>query len=373
MDLMNKKTFRKLVLNLVGVGILACLLSFLDDNDMSSLSFFSSTEKEIDFQSSDFYNMVADSRAECVLDDRVVIVPIDDCDRIAIRQLIEDVALCQPAAIGLDVFFQFPMEGDSLLLQTLRNTPNIVLSRGIDYDEGNEGSVMPAYLLDSLPESQRGVVNLNVFHRYNVVRSFKPYYKTEGGSVPNFSVQLAKAAGRADVENTMREHVQDSDDVIINYTSREFDVISPSQVLARVEDINGKIVLMGALEEMQDTYRTPVEEVMPGVMIHAYALSTILQDNYQTTMPKWGMNVLSILLCVVFVLVKIWLDNYRANDLLMRIFQIVVILLLIYLGSYLFVKHNFILELSQPLLIVALGLFALDVWKGVLALFDMDV
>ena len=373
MGLMKNILRSKLVVNLVGIGILACILSWLGDSDMSELTSFSSTEKEIDFQSSDFYNMVADSRAERVLDDKVVIVPIDTCDRVAIRQLIEDVALCQPAAIGLDVFFQFSMNDDSLLLQTMRQTTNMVVSRGIDYGEEDEGSVMPAYLSDSLPEGQRGVVNMNVFHRYSVVRTFKPYYKTKGGDVPNFSVQLARVAGLTEVGNRMREHVQDEGDVIINYTSREFDVIQPSQVLERIDDISGKIVLIGALEEMQDTYRTPVEEAMPGVKIHAYALSTILHDNYQTTMPRWGMNLLSLLLCVVFVLVKIWLDNYRANDLLMRVFQIIVIVVLIYLGSYLFVKHNFILELSQPLLIVALGLFALDVWKGVLALFDKDV
>ena len=102
---------KKIVIDFVGIVVFALVLANVSfDGCISSLSDLMPVERDLDFLSSDFYQVVADARAEKVLDEQIVIVPIDKLSRREIGHLIEDVSLCNPLAIGLDVFFAFPMK-----------------------------------------------------------------------------------------------------------------------------------------------------------------------------------------------------------------------------------------------------------------------
>ena len=363
--------FRKFIINLTGIGLFALLLYNLPLLDFTSLASLRPEYRNIDFESSDFYSLVADAKEERILDDKVVIVPIDELSRQDIISLIDDINLCEPSAIGLDVFFQFPMEGDDKLMEVLRNTPSLITPIGVTPLENNMWQTMPTYALDSLNVTRRGVVNMNITHKYSVVRSFKPFYSTDKGEMAHFAVTLAQLAEPETVDNLRNSHGDNP--VIINYPAREYDVISPDDVLEHVDDICGKIVLLGALKEMQDMHITPVNDAMPGILVHAHALSTILNGNYLSYMPAWGLWLLGFILCMMMVTANMWFERFTGGKLLMRLFQVAMTLLIVYTGCALYIKYNFVLELALPLMIVTLGLAALDIWTETIKLMKKTI
>lgn len=362
----EKDMYRKFLINLTGIGLFALLLFNLPILNLTSLASLRPEHKNVDFESSDFYNLIADAREERALDDKVVIVPIDELSRQEIVSLIDDIYLCGPNAIGLDVFFQFPMSGDDRLVEVLKNTPSLITPMGVTKQEDGAWQVIPAYALDSMNIDRRGVVNMNIARQYSVVRTFKPFYATDRGDVAHFAVALARLAEGAVVDNLHDKYGDTS--IAISYPAREYNVIAPDDILERADDIKGKIVLLGALNEMQDMHITPVDDAMPGVLIHAHALSTILNGSYLSFMPEWGLWLLGLIICVLMVTANMWFERFTGGKLLMRLFQVAMTLLIVYVGCVLYIRFNFVLELALPLMIITLGLAALDIWTETLKL-----
>ena len=368
----NRKTVKRIAINFVGILLLAIGLSQVTTDDLSTLPYFSSAGIT-DYDSSDFYQFVANARNERLLDNHIVIVPIDTLSRMDIATLVEDISLCNPAAIGLDVFFGYVADHDSLLLELLKQEPRLVLPMGVDA-EGDEGwKARNAYLFDST-QQQRGVINLNISTPYSVVRNFRPYYQTDRGKIPHFTTALARMAvpeSETHLQQWLSQASHGEEDeegqvVYINYGSREYEIIEPSQVIEKPEALENKVVLLGTLNDMQDVHITPISEQMPGILIHAYTLSTILDADELTPLPKWAQWLLAIVLSLCFVMVSSASLNYRASNLFMRLFQIAMFLLVVVCGTLLFFHLHLIVDLTFPLSLIALGLLALDLWNGIL-------
>lgn len=361
--------FKRFLIDFLGIVTFAVVLANLSlEGYISSLSDLIPVGRESDFRSSDFYQIVADARAEKYLDDKIVIVPIDTMSRKRICQLVEDISLCNPKVIGLDVFFSFPMEGDDYLLDVLRNTSGLVAAIGGIEDNKNVMVLNDSYILDSLPYSNRGIVNMNVRRRYHVVRDFIPYYQTNRGTINHFALAIAAQAAPEKAKCARDYYEYNNVPVPIYYPSREFEVIEPGEIIERIDDLDGKIVLIGALHDPQDIFVTPTNDTMPGIMVHAYALSTILSEQYMNTMSKCVLWFWGLLISILFISIKIWLKKRSLENLLMRIFQVLLMLSITYIGCLLFIEYRYVIELSIPLMLVALGVAALDVWDDFLHL-----
>ncbi len=358
------------LINLLGIAIIAVLLSNVSFSGcVSSLAELQPAGRSIDFESSDFYQLVADSRAEKTLDDQIVIIPIDTLSRQGIRQLLDDLSLCEAKAIGLDVFFTFPMGDDDLLMQSLRSTPGLVTVMGAERADDHSWRVLPSYLLDSLDREARGLVNMNISKRYQVVRDFVPFYTTDHGEISHFVISLARQVN-PDVVVRLRDRLRDQESAAVPLycPSLEFDTISPSSVLERIDDIEGRVVLIGALNDMQDVFITPVSDTTPGVIVHAYALSTVLHEQYADTVPTWVLWLIGLFIAAVFVTLKMWLKRRSLDNLLLRSFQALAMFLIVWLGCWLFIRWHLVLELTLPLLIAAFSLAALEVWEDIFEL-----
>lgn len=368
----NKNKTKKILINLIGVLVLAIGLSCLTTYDFTAL--VTPAKRVVEYQSADFYQLVANSRHERELDSNVVIVPVDSLSRMEIAMLLSDVSLCNPAAIGLDIMFGYPSDGDSLILDLLHEIPSLVLPMGVEEEDHDTLAWMTkaAYLFDEIPLENRGVVNLDIISTYSVVRTFRPYYDTNQGRLPHLATALAQRAAPDAVERLQRmsEH-QDEGSVRINYDAREYEIVNPSDVLQHPEVMENKIVLVGLLNDPQDFHITPIGEYTPGLLIHAHSLSTILNGEYLTSLPQWAQWIVALLLCFCFVVARVFLADYRAGSLLMRVFQIVMLLLVVIIGAILFIHCHLIVELSLPLSLIALAFLALDVWKGILGIFNI--
>lgn len=358
---------KKIIIDLIGIFTFALILANISiEGCVTSLSDLAPIDRELDFKSSDFYQLVADARSEKVLDEQIVIIPIDKLSRKDICHLIEDVTLCNPRAIGLDVFFTFPMEDDAHLLKVLQNTPGLVVAMGVSQENSDNCRVDRPYLLDSLQNSLCGIVNMNVKRRYNVVRDFIPYYQTERGIIDHFSLALARHVDPSVAEHFLssyNKHPQSA--VSIDYPSREFEVIEPDDILEHIDELEGKVIMIGALHDTQDIFVTPINDAMAGIMVHAYTLSTILGERSARVLPQWILWIFGLLICIIFIIVKMWLKRYSIENLLMRFFQILIMFAITYGGCYLYIKHHYVLELSMPLMLTALGIAALDIWDDI--------
>ncbi len=118
-----------------------------------------------------------------------------------------------------------------------------------------------------------------------------------------------------------------------------------------------KIVFVGAAaEEMQDNKLTPffdyagLKQKMPGVELHANALSTLLRGDFLHPAPSWFFLVISLILAICAGLVMRWMHGLRALGLLilMGLFYGA----MVYAGFYLL---NILLPLSVPILTFALA------------------
>lgn len=358
---------RTILVKIIGVSLFVAILSQITLFDISALSFFSPTEKNFDFQSSDFYQLVADSRKERILDTNVVIVPIDGLSRQEVLILLDDVYQSSPAVVGLDAFFMYPSENDAPLDEFIQSHPNLIVPAALEAVGENMCEMIPAYLYDSLPLDRRGVVNFNISHPYNPVRDFVFKYETLSGDLYNFAALIAKYADPDSFAYLERRLARKGDiSVEINYPSREYKYIDACDVLLQSDELAGKVVLIGDLDNHQDLHVTPISDSFPGVLIHAHAVSTILDKNYHSKFSRWLLVLIAIALCLMYVVIKTRLGDKlnEANEIVMRIIQFLLLLFTIMIGSQLYIRCNLLLELSIPLIAVGLVQIALDFWNG---------
>jgi len=366
----KKSTFLKYVIDIAGLIFFMVLLSNITLMDIRSLSFFSPTEKNFDFRSSDFYQLVADSRHERKIDSNVVIVPIDGLSRQDILTLLEDIYISSPSVVGLDVFFSFPSENDAALYDFIQSHPNLILPMALETVGDDLYEISPTYLYDSLSTDRRGVVNFNIAHPYNVIRDFKVNYQTSSGEVYNFAAAISRLA-KPDAIERLQQILDERGEttVDIDFPSWEYTCVDPDQVLLRSEDLNGKIVLLGDMSNPQDYHVTPIGDNVPGVLIHANAISTVIHGSCHFKLSKWWQMFVAMLLCSLYVVLKKGLRYFGdADNMIMRIVQAILLFVAVLIGTRLYISHNKTLELSMPLIAVALVEVALDCWVGCLSL-----
>ncbi|MCM1150936.1 MAG: CHASE2 domain-containing protein [Alistipes sp.] len=357
---------KRYILRLAGMVMMAFGLSFFMIYDLSSVSFLSPMEKAGDFIVSDFYQFVANGRNVHALEDRIVVVSIDGLSRNEITATLEAVNFCNPRAVGVDLFFNYPQPGDSLLLQALRKTPGLVLPCIIPAD----GNTDLPYLYNLFPDSFFGAVNLEISTTQGTVRNFRPFFHTRAeGTVPNFVSLLARHTSHT-AYNQLCERLLPQE--TIYYPNTDFNILSADEVLQNAHLIEGKTVLIGTVADPQDMYRTSIRESMPGVLIHAHALATILQGTYIDRSPVWMGWLIAFALCTLIVALNSWLVHKEVGALIVRILQFMLLYAIAWTGCQLFTSYRIDIDFTRPLLMVSLGLVAVDVWIGTTSLIQMS-
>lgn len=357
------------------VTLLSLAFLTISINGVSVLSLFSPLEGDSDFQLSDLYTKVADRRPVLQCSDDVVVVATDGCRRSDIVDLIAALETFSPAAIGVDVNFRYPSEDDTRMIEVFDACENLTLPLILSQDsdgetfqvDENENSFLTSWL-----DSERfSVVNLERYTMWGSVRTFRPTYSTPEGVIPGFALRLAFLADPEKAEAfTSRKH----DSEYINYPSRTFEVLEPGDIInedGSLDDgvknsICGRVVLLGDLDNSKDVFPVPHKEMMPGVMIHAHCVDTILAGRGIDSMPMWLNIVLSVILCFVFALLHLSVERRLDNgvDFVMRVFQILLMFALYWLGCVLYIR-NYYVDMSLVLLMVVTSALSMDICSGV--------
>lgn len=334
---------------------------------LTSLAAFSSADDSTEINFTDIYDKVADRGAVRTLSEDVVIVSVDGCDRSRIAAAIDAVSFMEPSAVGLDLFFIYPSADDEALIQAIGGCKNMVLPI-------TDGETPLKSYFYPLSGCSYGCVNMNASSSNDIVRDYIPVFDVGPDKVPCMAAALAeKISGRRMPAGQTPERIW--------FPAIDFDVIEAEELVdedglpnLEVEGrIKDKAVLIGVVNDGSDMHRTPVAEEMPGIMIHAHILDTILHDRGINEVSEALNLVIAILCCLLFLRLhlffKDWLDD--VGEMIMRIVQFVLIYVFLVLGVNLYVRHHCLVDFSMTLLMLGFSLTALSIIKGTVYLFQM--
>ena len=364
----------KRLFKVFGITMLAFVLSMLLTTPaaFSITSLFSSPDQE-DFVISDFFTRMADHRPVRLLDSDIVLVDIGFTGREEIADALELLTLCGPRTVALDVLFEEPHEDDSRLLAALAATPSLVLPAGLDETHSpSEKKDKAAFTISSTgffyanSKAKLGAANLPGRFEHSTIREFRPSYNlADGRTVLSFPAAIAREADPEAFRMLQKRAETSGNDLeLVDFASREFTTIPIDRIADSPELFADKIVIIGSFSDIADSHKSPVNATMPGAMIHAYALSTILNGRYYDHTPPPLDMVLAFLLSFGVV----WMTagvNPRARGLFMRVLQMATVLCAVWLCYSLFADHRIIVDCSALLLSITFALFASDIWNGV--------
>lgn len=353
----------------VGVTMLALLFASMLSSPFTATvgGMFSSPERG-DFRMTDLYMQAAEGRPVRQLEDRIIIVDIGRAGRAEIADALRVISFCDAAAVGLDVNFAAPGPDaavDSTLIDAIYSMPNLVLPMGVaQADEKAEEFVVTdrpffAEMADGL---RFGVVNLPAEHENACIREFAvDYPMSDGMRIPSFVTSIAAAGGAECVDDMAR---RGNSRELIDYASREIEVMTFEDVEEHPERLNGKYVLVGSMEEAGDMHGTPISSYMSGVRIHAYSLSTLLDERWLAPTPKWLETLVAGVLCFIIIWLSLTIKS-GAKGLMLRILQLLFLFFTVYVGYTLYIERGVICDFTKAIMMLAFGLFALDAWNGI--------
>lgn len=307
--------------------------------DLGSLSYFAPAEKANDYETVDFYQTVANSRPQREYFEGMVLVPVDSLSRAEIAEVISAIAFCEPAVTGLDMVFDYPQPGvDDELRDAIAALPLAVVPD------------TAAYIYADVAGLRQGIVDLDAESRISIVRS----YKTPGTMAGELAAVVASGALPAAG--------------LLEFGTYDFEVVLPEEILESEDLLRGAIVLVGTLKDENDMHPTPVSTDTPGMLIHATAIASMLTDRPVRTSPEWFNWLLAIALCAVFVYFNLLLKQREGGELMMRAIQLAMLVMIIAVGSLVYLRMRLNIDFTRPLLMVGTAALAVDICCGVAVL-----
>lgn len=350
-------------LKIFGVTILAFLLSLiLFQPFVFSVTSLVSIPEKSDFNITDFYVIVADSRPIKTLDKNILIIDITQSDRDGIAEILDVLSFCDPLAVGLDVIFSESRGGteDDYLLTAIENCPNLILAASLTQESESSFNISETSFFQDSLRIPFGAINLPAKYPRATIREFPVGFPSSGGTIPSFATAVARTAAPDAAEYLLkRGNFLET----INYPSRNFEVIQPEELIDHAEDIHNRIILIGAVRDYYDIHATPTDSRMSGVMIHAYSIATILEADYIKKLNKFQNWLLAFLSCLAVIYLSLKLTS-GLKGIIMRVAQLGVVFLVLVVGYHFFITYNILIDFSYTLLILSFGLFACDIWNG---------
>ena len=267
----------------------------------------------------------------------------------------------------MDIHFEEPTEDDSRLLGALQSVPNLVLPLGLA-SEGDRFRIDDKpFFYGQIPDVTYGAINVPTATTKSSIREYAVNFPMEKGSLPSFVTALANKYDQEAVSELMSRGNKVETTA---YHSREYRIYGLEEMADRAEEFTDKVVLVGSMSDASDMHPTPINSYVPGLMIHANALSTLLDREWYRSLPRYADYVLAFAICFLIVLATVGIKG-GIRGFIVRILQIVLAYCAVRVGYSLFVDKHIVCNFSHTLLMIAFGLFAVDIWNGGAAIISM--
>lgn len=355
---------------IVSVAIAALFTRFLTSDFSTFEDAFAPIEKKVDFQVTDIYNMVEEKRQGRPISQEIVVVSADECDREQLLNVIDTMVSIGVKAIGLDIYFAIEKKDscNDRLLNTFDNAKNLVNLMMVEKVEDStyyRPVNLSFFQKQGIQPDHVGFGNLDIDHCWNVVRTFVPYVlDSAGNKIPNLALEVARIA---EPEKAKRYLENSGKEEIIDFTRKEIEVIPARRLSnATVRDrLKDKIVMIGLIEDNKDIYLTPMREPTAGVLIHSYALQTILNDEPIEVRAEWKDWMIAIGIGLLLVSLLLFANEYDplkyVLNFAIRLLLFVFMYLLIYRGCYLFATDHIYADYTPAIMMLPFGTLAFDV------------
>lgn len=256
------------------------------------------TQAMEDFSMTDIFYQVQQNSSSKAVNNAVTIVDMTDLyKRSDIASALEEIEMCNPKTIGVDVVFEGlkdDPEGNEMLCQVASEYDNIVFShRLLDYENPGIGYTVDvhSFFADSIKINE-GFTNMERNLYGGIKRQLNTWTRIQGEDKPSFLTQVVRDfAGDAAVSMS-------DERLNINFTPTEFAVISYDSISAHPELIEDRVVLFGAMYEEGDMQYTPLGKIA-GVELLAYGVQTMLNQNQVRYLPTWLLAIFSFILVYV--------------------------------------------------------------------------
>lgn len=331
----------------------------------------------------------------------IVLVNIGSLSRGEIATMVNIVNAYNPKVIGIDTFFKNPKEdtlGDLMLSEAFAQVKNLVLvSKLMKLNENNTfdslGLSHPMFSWNAKSAFANFITGASTQEDLKSCRTFTPKEVVNGEYEYALSVKLAmemdsvKAQKFLDRNNEIE--VINYKGNVIDYGATKFgttffalDIPDVMYENFTPDLIEGKCIIFCYLGEylgdqaaLEDKYFTPLNVKyvgkahadMFGGVVHANALSMILNENYIDKMSEgwsyfWALLLLYINI-VVFTFIYKTLPKWY--DGLTKLLQVTQALILFFLVLLVFDWYNFQLEISLAIVLILISGDVLEIYFGV--------
>lgn len=352
-------------------------------------------------------------REQPPLDEDIVLVNIGNLPRAGIAEQIRILDKYEPRVIGVDSFFKTYL-GDTLGTLSLADAISqakspIVMAARIDQSDSlaeihlGDEVYDQIYLSDSmfLTETDLAIVNLDTEAEFQedvkICRQFPSFRRLTNGDL--YVAFGAKLAGYKDPKAVDDLIKRDNEFEIINFRGdfynffetdttilKKFAALDYYEVLGESFDpsfVKDKIIILGYIgDDFEDRFRwedklfTPLNKDiagranpdMYGPVIHANIASMVLNRDYVDTLGETTENIIGFILCylnvllftIVYKRMGAWYDGIT------KVFQVLEVILILFIIIELFAYNSFKLELTVGLFAIALAGDLLEIYYGVI-------
>jgi CHASE2 domain-containing sensor protein len=226
-----------------------------------------------------FYDMMLASPADT--SDVIVIVDITQLhDRDSIATALEEIDALEPAAIDVDVVFEYPKEpvGDMHLVSVAATLSNAVFSfKMMDPDRERKEFTRQAhsFFAEDLGIKE-GFVNVD----RSMVRDIPLCLKMQGKNYPSVTACMMEVLQGKPFDFQQQQKMP------IDYTPTVFRVIPYDSIQHYAQYITGHVVMFGGAYESIDMVYTPLGQ-MHGIKVLCYAIKTMLEKRQQIDCTGW--------------------------------------------------------------------------------------
>jgi CHASE2 domain-containing sensor protein len=341
-------------------------------------------------------------RNDPVADDRIVLVNIGTLSRGEIGMMLKIISQYNPAVIGVDSFFHYPKEdtlGDQMLMEGMASAQNLILASKLLLHPTDPEKDSMQYSWEGFNQfaTSNAFVNLDtdaqVQEYLKMCRQFVPKQMVRGIEKHAFAVKMASYLDSAKAQKCVdRDNLYEVINYrgnVLDYGATKFGIKYYALDIPDVfegnfvpEMIEGKIVMfcylgkyLGDRESFEDKFYTPLNQKyigrafpdMYGGVVHANAISMILNGDYINAMTKEQGIILAIILC--FLNVALFSLIYKRlpkwYDGLTKLFQLIEIAVLVFLMISILDSWLYKVDLGIAIIVVALAGDALEVYYGV--------
>jgi len=336
-----------------------------------SLSFFSVFDESGDAPMSDMYMYINWRRGPAELNTKITFVDIDSCkDRFEIARVIEQINALHPEVIGLDVFFRNRKDSreDDTLENVIRASRNLVVSCIVESEQQDDicDTVHRNFFIDGDGEERHfpeGFINLDS-DGFSAVRTFTPrlFYRHEQSldTLYSFAAQVVRLFD----ETAFYTLLQRTGNLeLIHFRPLRFYEIDKNEIEDNPELITGKIVLIGSLSE--DLHKTPVNQQMRGMDIHAQIISAIVDEKYVDRIDNGWTKLVNVMFCYLFTLFC-WFATTRFHKgvgILIKLVQVLILGIVFFAGYHLFNHYSIDMTYTSSIIVMGVVILFVDLYN----------